>query len=49
MLDKHSPLVEQLKDWVDREYESGRTAVMSTEELEEKIFELSGGALKPQG
>ena len=48
MLDKHSPLVEQLKDWVDREYESGRTAVMSTEELEEKIFELSGGVLKPQ-
>ena len=49
MLDKHSPLVEQLKDWVDREYESGRTAVMSTEELEEKIFSLSGGVLKPQG
>ena len=49
MLDKHSLLVEQLKDWVDREYESGRTAVMSTEELEEKIFELSGGVLKPQG
>ena len=48
MLDKHSPLVEQLKDWVDREYEAGRTAVMSTEELEEKIFALSGGVLKPQ-
>ena len=48
MLDKHSPLVEQLKDWVDGEYESGRTAVMSTEELEEKIFQLSGGVLKPQ-
>ena len=48
MLDKHSPLVEQLKEWVDREYESGRTAVMSTEELEEKIFALSGGVLKPQ-
>ena len=48
MLDKHSPLVEQLKEWVDREYESGRTAVMSTEELEEKIFSLSGGVLKPQ-
>ena len=49
MLDKHSPLVEQLKEWVDREYESGRTAVMSTEELEDKIFALSGGVLKPQG
>lgn len=48
MLDKHSPLVEQLKEWVDREYESGRTAVMSTEELEDKIFALSGGVLKPQ-
>ena len=49
MLDKHSPLVEQLKEWVDREYESGRTAVMSTEELEDKIFALSGGVLRPQG
>ena len=49
MLDKHSPLVEQLKEWVDREYESGRTAVMSTEELEDKIFALSGGVLEPQG
>ena len=49
MLDQHSPLVEQLKEWVDREYESGRTAVMSTEELEDKIFALSGGVLKPQG
>ena len=38
----------QLKEWVDREYESGRTAVMSTEELEDKIFALSGGVLKPQ-
>ena len=49
MLDKHSPLVEQLKQWVDGEYEAGRTAVMATEELEEKIFQLSGGVLKPQG
>ena len=48
MLDKHSPLVEQLKQWVDGEYEAGRTAVMATEELEEKIFQLSGGVLKPQ-
>ena len=48
MLDKHSPLVEQLKQWVDGEYEAGRTAVMATGELEEKIFQLSGGVLKPQ-
>ena len=47
-LDKRSPLVQALKEWVDGEYESGRTASLSTEELEEKIFELSGGQFKPQ-
>lgn len=48
-LDKRSPLVQALKEWVDGEYESGRTASLSTEELEEKICELSGGKFKPQG
>lgn len=48
-LDKRAKLVEQMKDWVDAQYESGRTAALSSEELEQKIDELSGGALKPVG
>ena len=39
-------LVEKLKDWVDAQYAGGRTTSLSNEELEEKIAELSGGALK---
>ena len=45
-LDKQSPLVLKLKEWVDAQYEDGRTAALSNEELETKIYELSGGALK---
>ena len=45
-LGKHDRLVEQMKDWVDAQYEGGRTTSLSTEELETKIEELSGGALK---
>lgn len=44
-MDKHSPLVQALKDWVDAQYEDGRTASLSTEELEAKIGELTMGAL----
>ena len=47
-LDKHSRLVQDLKDWVDDQYDGGRTASLSTEELENKIFELSGGQFRPQ-
>ena len=39
-------LVEKLKDWVDAQYAGGRTTALSNEELEGKIAELSGGALK---
>ena len=42
-LSKHDPLVVALKDWVDREYEGGRTTSLSNEEMEGKIAELSGG------
>lgn len=45
-LNKHDALVEKLKDWVDAQYAGGRTTALSNEELEEKIAELSGGALK---
>ena len=45
-LNKQSPLVVKLKEWVDSQYEDGRTASLSNEELEAKISELSGGVLK---
>ena len=45
-LNKQSPLVIKLKEWVDSQYEDGRTASLSNEELEAKISELSGGVLK---
>ena len=48
-LSKHSPLVEALKEWVDLQYEDGRTSSLSNDELETKISELSGGKLAPIG
>ncbi|MBR4548858.1 MAG: 2-isopropylmalate synthase [Oscillospiraceae bacterium] len=44
-LTKQSPLVVRLKEWVDAQYEDGRTAALSNEELESKIAELSCGVL----
>lgn len=44
-LNKQSPLVLRLKEWVDSQYEDGRTAALSNEELESKIAELSCGVL----
>ena len=46
MIDKRDPLVAALKEWVDKEYESGRTTSLSNEELELKIEQLSGGKYK---
>ena len=40
---KRDPLVEQLKQWIDAEYEGGRQTTLSTHELETKIEQLSGG------
>ncbi len=47
-LTKHSSLVQDLKAWVDTQYEDGRTASLSDAELEEKVSELTGGSMKPQ-
>ena len=44
-LDKQTPLVVALKEWVDKEYADGRTTALGNEELENKIAELSGGVL----
>ena len=45
-LSKQSPLVVKLKEWVDAQFEDGRTAALSNEELETKIEALSCGLLK---
>ena len=42
-LDKNSPLVIALKEWVDAQYEDGRQIVMSDRELEDKIEALAPG------
>ena len=43
---KHDPLVERLKEWIDAEYEGGRQTSLSVSELEGKVEEFSGGALR---
>ena len=43
---KRDPLVEQLKQWIDAEYEGGRQTTLATHELEAKIERLSGGKYK---
>ena len=45
-VDKKNPVVMKLKEWVDKEYEGGRTATLSTEEIEGKIEEFSNGFFK---
>lgn len=45
-VDKKDQLVLALKDWVDKIYEEGRVAALSTSELEEKIEELSGNRFR---
>ncbi|MBO4884122.1 MAG: 2-isopropylmalate synthase [Clostridia bacterium] len=42
-VDKKDPLVVSLKEWIDQEYEDGRQTSLATQELEEKIEQLSGG------
>lgn len=45
---KKDEVVVRLKAWVDSEYEGGRTATLSIEELETKVEELSNGKYKRQ-
>ena len=40
---KSDPLVAQLKEWVDAEYENGRQNTLARRELEEKIEEFAPG------
>ncbi|WP_371414847.1 2-isopropylmalate synthase [Caloramator sp. E03] len=38
-IDKKHPVVQKIKDWVDKEYENGRTTVISNNELEALVKE----------
>ena len=42
MVDKHSPLVVSLKEWIDREYADGRQTALAIHELETAIDSLGG-------
>ena len=42
---KKDPLVLALKEWIDKQYEDGRQTMLSTDELEDKIYALTKGAL----
>ena len=44
-VDKRSPLVVAMKEWIDKEYEDGRQTSLSNAELEEKVELFSGGQL----
>lgn len=45
-VDKKSPLVVALKEWIDKEYEGGRQSSLSSSEIERKIAEISGGSFR---
>lgn len=42
-LNKQSPLVVTLKEWVDEQFADGRVASLSPNEIETKVAELTGG------
>ena len=44
-IDKRSPMVVTIKEWVDAEYENGRQNAISTIELEHMVTNLSEGKL----
>ena len=46
LVDKKSPLVVKLKEWIDAEYEDGRQTTLSNAELEMKIEKLSNGKFR---
>ena len=45
-VDKHSPLVVKLKEWIDSEYDKGRVTALSTTEIEDKIASINSGEVK---
>ncbi len=45
-VEKRDPLVIQLKEWIDKEYEDGRQTTLAVEEVEEKLEQLSAGRFR---
>lgn len=45
-VNKKDPVVIQLKEWIDTEFEGGRQTSLSTHEIEEKIEQFSHGRFK---
>ena len=42
-VDKRDPLIMQMKEWIDKEYEDGRQTILSNKELEAMIERLAPG------
>ena len=45
-IQKHDPVVEMMKNWIDQEYEDGRQTVMTDKELDAMIERLAPGRFK---
>ncbi|MBE6959449.1 MAG: 2-isopropylmalate synthase [Ruminococcaceae bacterium] len=45
-IDKHDPIVETMKSWIDAEYEDGRQTVMTDKELDAMLERLAPGRFR---
>ena len=45
-IQKHDPVVETMKNWIDQEYEDGRQTVMTDKELDAMVERLAPGRFK---
>ena len=45
-IQKHDPVVEMMKNWIDQEYEDGRQTVMTDKELDAMVERLAPGRFK---
>ncbi|MBQ8359343.1 MAG: 2-isopropylmalate synthase [Oscillospiraceae bacterium] len=45
-IQKHDPIVEAMKNWIDQEYEDGRQTVMTDKELDAMVERLAPGRFK---
>ena len=45
-IQKHDPVVEAMKNWIDQEYEDGRQTVMTDKELDAMVERLAPGRFK---
>ena len=45
-IDKHDPIVETMKNWIDAEYEDGRQTVMTDKELDAMLERLAPGRFR---